>query len=107
MALCVSIIFKLLYFIVPSFPDIFFAIAKIFISLNVTLAVFNLIPIEPLDGFKIVGGLLSEEQAIKWYSLRPYGIFFLLVLIIPLGPGPAVIDTYIRTVGGFILQFLV
>ena len=107
MALCVSIIFKLLYFIVPSFPDIFFAIAKIFISLNVTLAVFNLIPIEPLDGFKIVGGLLSEEQAIKWYSLRPYGIFFLLALIIPLGPGPAVIDTYIRTVGGFILQFLV
>jgi Zn-dependent protease len=61
MALCVSIIFKLLYFIVPSFPDIFFAIAKIFISLNVTLAVFNLIPIEPLDGFKIVGGLFSEE----------------------------------------------
>jgi Zn-dependent protease len=107
MALSTSIIFKLIYFILPGFPEVFFSIAKIFITLNVTLAVFNLIPIEPLDGFKIVGGLLSEEQAIKWYSLRPYGMFFLLALLIPLGPGPAAIDTYMRTVGGFILRFLV
>lgn len=105
-ALSVSILFKLLYFVLPDIPVVFFSIAKIFITLNVTLAVFNLIPIEPLDGFKIVGGLLSEEQAIKWYSLRPYGMFFLLALLIPLGPGPAAIDTYMRTVGGFILQFL-
>ncbi|MBP6994217.1 site-2 protease family protein [Candidatus Woesebacteria bacterium] len=107
MAIIVSIAFKLLYFVLPSTPTLFLNIATVFISLNVILAVFNLIPIEPLDGFKIVGGLLSEEQAIKWYSLRPYGIFFLLALIIPLGSGPAVIDTYLRTVGGFILKFLV
>ncbi len=107
LALSVSIIFKLLYFVIPSLPIIFFQIAKIFIQLNVTLAVFNLIPIEPLDGFKIVGGLLPENQAMKWYSMAPYGIFFLLLIIIPLGPGPSIVETFVRTVGGFILQFLV
>lgn len=106
MALSVSIIIKLIYLLFPSLSPLFFDIARIFITLNVFLAVFNLIPIEPLDGFKIVGGLLSEEQAIKWYSLRPYGMFFLIALIIPLGPGPSVISTYMQVVGGFILQFL-
>jgi Zn-dependent protease len=95
MALGTSLVFKVLFFLVPTFPEVFWSIAKVFISLNVTLAVFNLIPIEPLDGFKIVGGLLSEEQAIKWYSLRPYGMFFLIAVIIPWGG-----------IGGTIVRFL-
>ena len=41
----------------------------IFIQLNVMLAVFNLLPIHPLDGFKIVGGLLPEDKAREWYQL--------------------------------------
>ena len=54
--------------------------------MNVILAVFNLIPIHPLDGFKIVGGILSEKQAQEWYQLERYGIIFLLALfIIPVG----------------------
>ncbi len=54
------------------------------IFLNVVLAVFNLIPIHPLDGFKIVGGLLSHEQAREWYGLERYGIIFLMLLLIPI-----------------------
>ncbi|HNQ31278.1 MAG TPA: site-2 protease family protein [Candidatus Woesebacteria bacterium] len=106
MALGTSLVFKVLFFLVPTFPEVFWSIAKVFISLNVTLAVFNLIPIEPLDGFKIVGGLLSEEQAIKWYSLRPYGMFFLIAVIIPWGAGPSIAQIIIQGIGGTIVRFL-
>jgi len=48
--------------------------------INISLAVFNLIPIPPLDGSGILAGLLSERAAAKYERLRPYG-FFLLILV--------------------------
>lgn len=54
------------------------------IILNVFLAIFNLVPIHPLDGFKIVGGILPEEYARQWYELEQYGMIFLIVLIFPI-----------------------
>ena len=53
------------------------------IVLNVILAIFNLVPIHPLDGFKIVGGILPKEYARQWYELEPYGMIFLLFMIFP------------------------
>lgn len=58
------------------------------IYMNILLGVFNLLPIHPLDGFKIVGGMLSDEQAKEWYKLERYGMIFLLVLILPFGTKP-------------------
>lgn len=58
-----------------------------FISINVLLGLFNLIPIAPLDGFKIVGGILSPKQAEEWHKLERYGIIFLLAFIFPFGDG--------------------
>ena len=57
---------------------------KLLVMLNVVLALFNLLPIHPLDGFNIVEGFLPEEQAKDWHSLSSYGLIFLLVLIFPL-----------------------
>lgn len=54
------------------------------IMLNVGLAVFNLIPIHPLDGFKIVQGMLPAELAAQWAELEPYGMIFLIFLIFPI-----------------------
>lgn len=51
------------------------------ILLNVILAVFNLIPIPPLDGSGVVMGLISEEAAQKYELIRPYGFFILILLI--------------------------
>jgi len=75
------------------------------IYLNIVLGVFNLIPISPLDGFKIVGGLLNEEQAHQWYDLERYGMIFLLLLIIPLGQS-SMIDLIIRPIISFIINLL-
>jgi Zn-dependent protease len=50
--------------------------------LNLVLAVFNLIPIAPLDGFNIVTGLLPYNLAYKWRDLESYGIWILLLLFV-------------------------
>ena len=51
------------------------------VLINVILAIFNLIPIPPLDGSGVLMGLISEEAAEKYEQLRPYGFLILLVLI--------------------------
>ena len=76
------------------------------ISLNVILGVFNLLPIHPLDGFKIAGGLLSDEKAREWYQLERYGMIFLIMLIFPFGRG-SMLDIIIRPVISFILNLLI
>ncbi|MDD2443885.1 MAG: site-2 protease family protein [Desulfotomaculaceae bacterium] len=51
------------------------------ILINVVLAVFNLIPIPPLDGSKILAGILPGQQ--KWlYQLETYGFIILIILIL-------------------------
>ncbi|CCO08995.1 site-2 protease family protein [Desulforamulus hydrothermalis] len=51
-----------------------------FMVLNVWLAVFNLLPLPPLDGSKILAGLLPGRQA--WlYELERYGFAILFLLI--------------------------
>lgn len=50
--------------------------------LNLVLAVFNLIPIAPLDGYNVVTGLLPYNLAYKWRDLEPYGIYFLILMLL-------------------------
>jgi len=51
------------------------------VVINIILAIFNMIPIPPLDGSGVVMGLISEEAAQKYEQIRPYGFFILIVLI--------------------------
>lgn len=63
---------------------LFIQFLLLLIQINVVLALFNLVPIHPLDGFSIVEGILPEEYALQWAELRRYGMIFLLFLIFPL-----------------------
>ena len=49
---------------------------------NAVLGIFNLIPVEPLDGFKIVNGILPPKMSVQWVQLAPYGIYILILLIV-------------------------
>ena len=52
--------------------------------INIVLAVFNLVPVHPLDGSKILMSFLPDDQATEYESfMNRYGMFVLIALIIP------------------------
>ncbi|MCX5860527.1 MAG: site-2 protease family protein [Deltaproteobacteria bacterium] len=52
------------------------------VQMNILLAVFNLIPVPPLDGFGILTGLLPSQQAYRLEQLQPYGFIILVLLLV-------------------------
>lgn len=107
LALICSLLLRLLLFFDTSIVStIGFLILPPIIMLNIILAVFNLIPIHPLDGFKIVGGILPEHQAREWYQLERYGIIFLLMLLIPFS-GQSMLHTFLDPILSFLFRIFI
>ena len=52
-----------------------------FVILNVILAIFNLIPIYPLDGFNVMQAILPEQLSLEFQETSKYGMFVLILLI--------------------------
>jgi Zn-dependent protease len=106
LALILSLLLKLFIFfkikILYTIGNLFFVPV---IYLNVVLAVFNFLPVHPLDGFKIVGGILPEKQAKEWYELEKYGLIFLFLLLFPINE-KSMIDTFVSPIIRFIFKLL-
>jgi Zn-dependent protease len=73
-----------LYAMAGGVIDVVAGILFYLIIINVFLALFNLIPVPPLDGSGILEGLLEGEALRIYLSIKPYG-FIILVGIIYLG----------------------
>ena len=51
------------------------------IGLNMMLFLFNLLPLPPLDGYRIVQDLLPHEQRIKLQQYEQWAIYFFLLMV--------------------------
>lgn len=85
--LMIAIIFGLMIRFAPSFINItflasFYKIASIIVLLNLVLVLFNLIPIPPLDGSKVLFTLLPVKYRYIENFLEKWGMFILLFFII-------------------------
>jgi Zn-dependent protease len=64
------------------FTETFFvSMAQAGVLVNVVMFVFNLFPVPPLDGGRIVVGLLPVRQAVAYSRIEPYGFFVVMALV--------------------------
>lgn len=71
--------------------------------LSVVLALFNLIPIPPLDGGRIVTGLLPDDAARSYSKIEPFGIFIVIGLLVFIKPFSILLSLGIGLVSGLLL----
>jgi Zn-dependent protease len=71
------------------------------VGLNVLLAVFNMVPVPPLDGGNVVAGLLQGPVAEMYERLRPYGFIILYALMFS-----GILATIISPPARFLLYWL-
>ncbi|MGI6434903.1 MAG: site-2 protease family protein [Syntrophomonadaceae bacterium] len=81
--------------------DIALQLLEPLVTINIILAAFNLIPLPPLDGSKILAGLLPDVGTRFIYALEQYGVVILLLLIMT-----GLASKIFLPVAGFLYQVL-
>lgn len=96
------------FFLSFTSSPLFISLFTTIIYINLMLAIFNLLPIYPLDGEKILVGLLPRETAFELQAfMRQYGTIILLFLILPLFNGASFLTALISPVISFFFNLLV
>lgn len=96
----------LIHFIFPGINIFSLSLARI-LAINVTLAIFNFVPVAPLDGEKILTAILPRELGLEYKSfMRQYGLFVLLFLLFPIFGGVSPISRLISPIIEFVTNSL-
>lgn len=77
--------------------------------INIGLGTFNLIPIPPLDGSKIIGAILPDSAYVQYMKYQKYGMFFIIGLLVLLDVleamgYPSLLNTMLDVIVEFILN---
>lgn len=107
-ALVMGFTLAAMYTVVPEsfyFRQEFIEICRAGVSINLVIAVFNLIPFPPLDGSKMLSTFLSYEAARKYENLGRYS--FLFIMLLWMTPIFSYIITPTLKAANFILAFFV
>jgi Zn-dependent protease len=105
-AILLSIFLRILMVVFPaSVPfDLFYFL----IEINIILAIFNLIPVSPLDGEKILVGILPDREARQVDAfLGRFGIILLFILIFPIFGSSSLISPIMNPIINFFLRILI
>jgi len=92
------------YLVKPT--GLFVTFVMTFAMINTVLAVFNLLPIPPLDGHKIVRAFLPKQIRYYWEELEKYQIVLLIILLAPVFPFGSIISLIMGQVLPFIFNLL-
>lgn len=103
MASLAAIVARIIFASDAEIPTLALAVLLTFVQLNVVLAIFNLLPIPPLDGSSLLFRILSPQQVWQWRPvLQQYGFIILIVLIFALrGPFGSLINNVTLFLLGF------
>jgi Zn-dependent protease len=90
-------------------PDLVIQTLYIFVVFNVILMIFNLVPIPPLDGSKLVFAAMNRETEMRWRPvLEQYGFLLLIAaMFLPILPGGTIVGVLLREVGYPIVDLLI
>lgn len=105
MNIVLATVFAIIYSLLLSFNvdnDIVLDILFNIVIINVAFASFNILPIPPLDGFKVLLAFVSSDIRYKTYQYERYGMILLVALI-----WTGAIDFLLSPVGRVIVNFIV
>lgn len=77
-AVGLAVVLNLLH---PAVGSTLFTVLFMAFQVNVVLGIFNLVPVPPLDGSRVLGGFLPREAYARWVELDRYGMIFILLLL--------------------------
>lgn len=103
--LLLAIVGSGIYHLLPYNPitEVFF---YTFIVINLSLMIFNLLPIPPLDGHKIVRAILPRKLRYSWEGLERYSLIIILFLVLPFSPLNTFTYSLISNTLSFFLRLL-
>lgn len=104
MALLWAILLQV-YYLLGVDSDVLVSMALMGVKLNVVIMLFNLLPIPPLDGGRILIGLLPIRASLALARIEPYGMFIVLGLLL-IGGLDTFLSEWVIGVARFILHLV-